>query len=246
MTRGGLHRRLRPVVPAREVEVGAADAGTQYPDLDVGRIAGGSGRSVARARGPRTASRVHARGQSATRDTGAVPETRARPRPGDSHRVAGAVARLRAAGERVTPARYAVRRVLDVADVSDEHLTAEQIGTRVAEAEPSVHRATVYRTLTSLVEAGVVSHVHLGGSAAVYHLEVERPSAAMAHSHAHDVQSARPPCHRRAPRRVRPDREAAARRPRLPGLHTARSPAGHGAATAPDRESGHPARTSRR
>ena len=99
--------------------------------------------------------------------------------------MAGAVARLRAAGERVTPARYAVLRVLDVADVSDEHLTAEQIGSRVAEAEPSVHRATVYRTLTSLVEAGVVSHVHLGGSAAVYHLEVERLSAATAHSHAH-------------------------------------------------------------
>ena len=76
-------------------------------------------------------------------------------------------------------------RVLDAADVSDEHLTAEQIGTRVAEAEPSVHRATVYRTLTSLVEAGVVSHVHLGGSAAVYHLDDERPSAATAHSHAH-------------------------------------------------------------
>ena len=99
--------------------------------------------------------------------------------------MAGAVTRLRAAGERVTPARYAVLRVLDVADVSDEHLTAEQIGSRVAEAEPSVHRATVYRTLTSLVEAGVVSHVHLGGSAAVYHLEVERLSAATAHSHAH-------------------------------------------------------------
>ena len=34
---------------------------------------------------------------------------RARPLPGESQRVAGAVTRLRAAGERVTPARYAVR-----------------------------------------------------------------------------------------------------------------------------------------
>lgn len=99
--------------------------------------------------------------------------------------MAAAVARLRSAGERLTPARYAVLRVLDAADVSDEHLTAEQIGTRVAEAEPAVHRATVYRTLTSLVEAGVVSHVHLGGSATVYHLAPERPSAATLHSHAH-------------------------------------------------------------
>jgi Fur family ferric uptake transcriptional regulator len=99
--------------------------------------------------------------------------------------VAAAVARLRSAGERLTPARYAVLRVLDAADVSDEHLTAEQIGTRVAEAEPAVHRATVYRTLTSLVEAGVVSHVHLGGAATVYHLAPELPSAATLHSHAH-------------------------------------------------------------
>ena len=57
-----------------------------------------------------------------------MPETGARPRSGDSQRVAHAVARLRSAGERVTPARYAVLRVLDAADVSDEHLTAEQIG----------------------------------------------------------------------------------------------------------------------
>lgn len=84
--------------------------------------------------------------------------------------MAAAVSRLRSAGERVTPARYAVLRVVDAADLADEHLTAEQIGARVAEVEPAVHRATVYRTLTSLVETGVLSHVHLGGSATVYHL----------------------------------------------------------------------------
>ena len=109
----------------------------------------------------------------------------------DSDRVADAVERLRAAGERVTPARYAVLRVLDAADRTDEHLTAEQIGARVADVAPAVHRATVYRTLTSLVETGVLSHVHLGGSATVYHLEAEprsaatTPSRAQAHAHAH-------------------------------------------------------------
>jgi Fur family ferric uptake transcriptional regulator len=97
--------------------------------------------------------------------------------------VAGAVSRLRSAGERVTPARYAVLRVVDAADLADEHLTAEQIGARVADAEPSVHRATVYRTLTSLVETGVLSHVHLGGSATVYHLTERAP--ADEHDHAH-------------------------------------------------------------
>ncbi|EWT02345.1 Fur family transcriptional regulator [Intrasporangium oryzae NRRL B-24470] len=86
--------------------------------------------------------------------------------------MAAAVARLRSTGERVTPARYAVLRVIDAADLADEHLSAEQVGTRVGALEPTVHRATVYRTLTSLTEAGVLSHVHLGGSATVYHLAV--------------------------------------------------------------------------
>lgn len=91
-------------------------------------------------------------------------------RPDDSARVTGAVSRLRFAGERVTTARYAVLRVVDAADRADEHLSAEQIGARVAEAEPAVHRATVYRTLTALVETGVLAHVHLGGTATIYHL----------------------------------------------------------------------------
>ena len=100
--------------------------------------------------------------------------------------MAEAVARLRAAGERVTPARYAVLRVVDSADAADEHLTAEQIGARVAEVEPAVHRATVYRTLTALSDIGVLSHVHLGGSAVVYHLagdETLEPAAAAGHAH---------------------------------------------------------------
>ena len=91
----------------------------------------------------------------------------------ESVRVARAVERLREVGERLTPARYAVVRVLDAADRSDEHLTAEDIGARVGELEPAVHRATVYRTLTSLVDSGVLSHVHLGGAATVYHLTSE-------------------------------------------------------------------------
>jgi len=101
----------------------------------------------------------------------------------DPPRVSSAVSRLRAAGERVTPARYAVLRVVDAADRTDEHLTAEEIGARVAQVEPSVHRATVYRNLTSLVETGVLSHVHLGGSATVYHLA--EPAVEHSSGHAH-------------------------------------------------------------
>ncbi|GAB2751139.1 transcriptional repressor [Terrabacter koreensis] len=102
--------------------------------------------------------------------------------PPDSARVEHAVERLRAAGERLTPARYAVLRVVDAADRTDEHLTADDIGARVADLEPAVHRATVYRTLTSLVDSGVLSHVHLGGAATVYHLTAE---AAAVHQHGH-------------------------------------------------------------
>lgn len=90
--------------------------------------------------------------------------------PSPSPRVAAALDHLRDDRERLTPARVAVLQVIDAADTADEHLTAEQIGARVAEVEPSVHRATVYRTLTSLTDAGLLSHVHLGGSATVYHL----------------------------------------------------------------------------
>jgi Fur family ferric uptake transcriptional regulator len=102
---------------------------------------------------------------------------------------------MRSAGERVTPARYAVLRVVDAADLADEHLTAEQIGTRVAAVEPSVHRATVYRTLTSLVETGVLSHVHLGGSATVYHLGEVGDTVVGAPAHHHEHGHAHVQCH---------------------------------------------------
>lgn len=79
-------------------------------------------------------------------------------------------------------------RVVDAADRGDEHLTAEQIGGRVTALEPSVHRATVYRTLTSLSELGVLSHVHLGGSATVYHLADATPADEhTGHEHAHQA-----------------------------------------------------------
>jgi Fur family ferric uptake transcriptional regulator len=119
------------------------------------------------------------------------------PSAGDSPRVQAALAGLRRRGERITPARCAVLRVIDAADRTDEHLTAEQVGSRVAEREPGIHRATVYRTLTSLTDAGLLSHVHLGGSGTVYHLVEEQAGAyaagpgpapelaARPHEHAH-------------------------------------------------------------
>jgi Fur family ferric uptake transcriptional regulator len=104
----------------------------------------------------------------------------------DRHREApdsaqvGALAALRAHGERVTEPR---RAVIEALARTHEHLSADRIVTLVEAARPAVHRATVYRTLDVLVELGIVSHVHAPGGASVYHL-VAFP-AGQAHLHAH-------------------------------------------------------------
>lgn len=90
---------------------------------------------------------------------------------GEPGSASGALGRLRALGSRVTVARIAV---IDVLEGAGEHLTADDIAAQVQVTQPAVHRATVYRTLDSLVDAGVVTHTHLGHGAAVYHL-VDRP-----------------------------------------------------------------------
>jgi Fe2+ or Zn2+ uptake regulation protein len=74
---------------------------------------------------------------------------------------------LRARGERMTGPR---RAVLAVLARDGEHLSAEAVLTRVAGQDPSVHRASVYRTLEALSELGVVQHVHVGHGVTTYHL----------------------------------------------------------------------------
>lgn len=82
--------------------------------------------------------------------------------------VIGAVAaRLRERGERMTGPRRAVLRAL--ADRT-EHLSAEEIVTAVTAVDPTVHRASVYRTLDALSDLGVVQHVHVGHGGTAYHL----------------------------------------------------------------------------
>lgn len=87
-----------------------------------------------------------------------------------------AIAQLRAHGERVTPAR---RAILAVLRDDPRHLDAETIATQVADREPGVHRATVYRSLQALSECGVVTHTHVPSGATIYHL------AESAQQHAH-------------------------------------------------------------
>lgn len=72
---------------------------------------------------------------------------------------------LRNHGLRVTQPRLLVLQAL--ADLRG-HPTADDLA--VAVERDGVHRATVYRTLETLVEAGVLTHVHLDTGVTAYHL----------------------------------------------------------------------------
>lgn len=75
--------------------------------------------------------------------------------------------RLRERGGRVTTAR---RLVISTLLDAQSHLGAEEIATIIRRDHPEVHLTTVYRTLESLEELGMVQHTHVGHGAAVYHL----------------------------------------------------------------------------
>ncbi|MGN6611316.1 MAG: Fur family transcriptional regulator [Angustibacter sp.] len=81
--------------------------------------------------------------------------------------IAHATALLRARGDRMTAPR---RAVLAALSRHSDHLTADQVVSAVAEADPSVHRASVYRALETLSQLGVVQHVHVGHGTTTYHL----------------------------------------------------------------------------
>jgi Fur family transcriptional regulator, ferric uptake regulator len=73
--------------------------------------------------------------------------------------------RLAAAGERVTRQRLLVANAL-AAD--GRQLTAEQLYERLRRQEPGIGRATVFRTLETLVEAGVARRLELDGHVYAY------------------------------------------------------------------------------
>jgi len=105
-----------------------------------------------------------------------------------SHRVEGAdgrrpaaprlIERIRAAGIRVTGPRRAIARVLEEAG---DHLDVEEITRRAQKIDPSIHRATVYRTLGLFKGLGLVDELdllHLRGERHFYEI---RESATHAH-----------------------------------------------------------------
>ncbi|MDQ6726900.1 MAG: transcriptional repressor [Actinomycetota bacterium] len=82
-------------------------------------------------------------------------------------RIAELIESLRRRGERVTTAR---RALLGALAGADRHLSADELAAEVHRLHPDVHRATVYRSLDTLTQLGLVEHSHLGHGAAVYHL----------------------------------------------------------------------------
>ena len=83
---------------------------------------------------------------------------------------------LRAAGLRATPARVQVLVALDAA----HHATVEDIYARIAPVTSGVSVSTIYRTVETLEEVGLVSHTHIADGMTTYQL-------AEAATHAHLV-----------------------------------------------------------
>lgn len=90
---------------------------------------------------------------------------------GRGSRLDGLVAELRHRGVRVTSARRALLGAL--VDAGGDHPTAPDLAAAVQRAQPDVHLSTIYRSLESLEELGLVDHVHLGHGRAIYHLADE-------------------------------------------------------------------------
>ncbi|CAO5251393.1 Fur family transcriptional regulator [Frankia sp. AgKG'84/4] len=91
---------------------------------------------------------------------------------------AAGIARLRARGERVTPARRAVLRVL--AETS-EHLCVEDVLARSEVIVPGLHRTTIYRAVETLGDLGLLTHVHPAHGPVVYHLSPSLTGGAHLH-----------------------------------------------------------------
>jgi Fur family ferric uptake transcriptional regulator len=93
-----------------------------------------------------------------------------------------ATALLRGVGQRVTKPRVAV--LARVIAAGDAHVSADMLFEDVTAHDADVHRATVYRTLEGLTDAGVLSHVHLDRGVRAYHLaDGARPAHGRHHLH---------------------------------------------------------------
>ena len=78
--------------------------------------------------------------------------------------------RMRAAGLKLTPQRFAV---LDYLLSTPEHPTAEQIHSDLNRRFPRASRATIYNTLSALCDAGLVHEIYIDEAVARYDANIE-------------------------------------------------------------------------
>jgi Fur family ferric uptake transcriptional regulator len=87
----------------------------------------------------------------------------------EAHResVEAALAALRDAGGRITDGRRAI--VTAVLAGDDHHVTVDELAAELRASHPALALSTIYRTLETLEELGIVARVDLGQGRAVYH-----------------------------------------------------------------------------
>ena len=78
-----------------------------------------------------------------------------------------ALARLRAAGHRITTAR---RLLLAVLAENRAHRSADELAAAVQVRAPRTNRSTIYRNLDELARLGLIDRTGIGGRPAAYHL----------------------------------------------------------------------------
>lgn len=78
------------------------------------------------------------------------------------------LAAVRRSGGRITTTRRATVETL-VAN-TDRHISAEEIVAEVRRRHSDVAESTIYRTLSTLEELGVITHTHLDHGPATFHL----------------------------------------------------------------------------
>ena len=88
-------------------------------------------------------------------------------RPDHDHALTQIDELIRSHGLRRTPQRQAT---LEAVAAAAGHATAEEIVKRVRKKLPAVSPSTIYRTLASLEQVGILCHAHLGHTASVYHV----------------------------------------------------------------------------
>ena len=73
-------------------------------------------------------------------------------------------------GLKLTPQRMAIFNILAAAD---QHLTVDDIYKQASAEHPMLSPATVYRNMEQLVEAGLLTHLDLGGPSMRYDTHLE-------------------------------------------------------------------------